>query len=136
LTSKLTETVRISTVFAMIFAIFFLGCKKEKEVEKIAFDESNLPAIKIILLNGCGYQGVAGKVREILYQKNLDIIACSNAEKFIYDKTIIVVKKRDEQDLERLQLMTGIKRRIFANNKNSEASFYIIIGKDYQDYFE
>ena len=54
---------------------------------------------------------------------------------FIYDKTIIVVKKKDEKKLNYLMQITGIKRRIYALNPNNIEDIQIILGKDYKQYF-
>lgn len=96
--------------------------------------EHKLPAIKIILTNGCGFEGVAGEFSDFLSNKNVDIVATGNTRKPIYDKTIIVVRKGDEQDLARLQRMTGIERNTTAKNEYAVADFEIIIGKDYEQY--
>jgi hypothetical protein len=55
--------------------------------------EHKLPAIKIILTNGCGFEGVAGEFSDFLADKNIDIVATGNTRKPIYDKTIIVLKE-------------------------------------------
>jgi hypothetical protein len=69
---------------------------------------------------------------EFLSDKNIDIVATGNAEKFIYNKTIIVVKKMDRDDLLRLMKMTGITQWTLAETEYSIAPFTIIIGKDYE----
>jgi len=122
-------------LICFLAVIFIIISKRRVAVIKEIAQEESFPAIKVTLLNGCGYDGVAKRVREKLNPQNIDIISCSNAEKFIYNKSIIVVKKKDEIDLKRLQRITGIKRRIYALNENSHASFYIIIGKDFKKYF-
>lgn len=96
--------------------------------------ERKLPAIKIILTNGCGFEGVAGEFSDFLSEKNVDIVATGNTRKPIYDKTIIVVRKGDEQDLNRLIRMTGITRNTTATSEYAVAEFEIIIGKDYEQY--
>ncbi len=98
--------------------------------------EDQFPAIKVILLNGCGYQGVANYIMESLGSKNIDVDVMTNTRKFIYKETIIVVKKNDKNELERLKAMTGIQKVIYALNESSSVPFYIIAGKDYLTYFQ
>ncbi len=99
-----------------------------------AEDENKLPAVKIILVNGCGFEGVAKEFSDFLSDKNVDIVSMGNTLRPVYDKTIIVNKKGDRTDLERLQRMTGIQRYTEARNENALAAFEIIIGKDYETY--
>lgn len=98
--------------------------------------EDQFPAIKIALVNGCGYQGVAAHISEAINDKNIDVVQIANARKFIYKESIIVVKINDQNELERLKEMTGIKQVIYALNESSTIPFIIIAGKDYQKYFQ
>lgn len=97
-------------------------------------EEDALPAIRIILTNGCGFENLAREFSMWLKDKNVDIVAMGNTPKPIYDKTIIVVRKGDMEDLKRLQRMTGIERYTMALNETALADFEIIIGKDYEQY--
>ena len=110
--------------------------------EKVPIEETeeDLSKIKVMLLNGCGYGGIANDVKDILLKNEnsrLDIIAWQNVNRdmFIYDKSLIVVKRQDDKKLEYLMKETGIKRRIYATNENSIEDFQIILGKDYHHYF-
>lgn len=98
--------------------------------------EHTLPAIKIILTNGCGFEGLAREFTSFLTDKNVDIISIGNTRKPIYDKTIIVIRKGNGEDLKRLQRMTGINRFTEAKNEEALAEFEIIIGKDYEQYYK
>lgn len=98
--------------------------------------EEQYPAIKIALMNGCGYQGVANYITECLATKNIDVEIQTNTRKFIYKETLIVVKKEDKNELERLKAMTGIQKVIYALNESASVPFYIIAGKDYLNYFQ
>jgi len=96
--------------------------------------EHQLPAVKIILTNGCGFEGLAKEFSDYLEDKNVDIVSIGNTLRPVYDKTIIVVRKGDDADLQRLQRMTGIERFTEALNETALADFEIIIGKDYEQY--
>ncbi|MFA5498943.1 MAG: LytR C-terminal domain-containing protein [Candidatus Cloacimonadia bacterium] len=121
--------IKISLI-VLIFAL--LGaCQKSGEEEK-----DLLPAVKVRILNGCGISGVASEFSDFLTKHNVDVIGVGNSRKFIYDKTIIIVKRDDEQDLNRLIKYTGITRRAFAVENDSEEDFQIIIGRDYQNYIK
>jgi len=96
--------------------------------------EHKLPAVKIILTNGCGFEGLAKEFSDFLTDKNIDIVAMGNTMRPIYDKTIIVIRKGDDEDFQRLKRMTGISRFTMAKNETALADFEIIIGKDYEQF--
>ncbi len=95
-----------------------------------------LPAIRIRILNGCGFQNAASDFSDYLRRYNVDTIGIGNADKFIYDKSIIVVKKDDQQDLQRLMEYTGITRRVYALDNQAVESFQIIVGRDFRKYMK
>ncbi len=115
--------------------IFFYLVIYPKMNEKSDHSEEQFPAIKIGLVNGCGYQGVASNIAESMTDKNIEVVQISNARKFIYKESVIVVKVNDKNELERLKKMTGIKNVIYALNDSYPVPFLIIAGKDYQTYF-
>jgi len=129
--------IALSIVGSLYFKNEYYKRKKHKKDEM----ESYIPktSVKIKLLNGCGYPGVAKVAKNYLinHYKKIYVISWENIRyhKFNFDKSIIVVKKYDEKKLRYLQKVTGIKRRIYAFNKSGLEEFYIIIGKDYKKYF-
>lgn len=129
----------IAVLVLTLCSFFILFIKREKV--NISQDELVTTSVKITVLNGCGIDGAAKDVKEYLINKNiknLDIIAWENVERdmFIYGKTLIVIKKNDEEKLKYLMKITGIKRRIFALDPNTIEDLQIILGRDYKDYFK
>ena len=96
-------------------------------------------AVKVSILNGCGYPGIATDVKEQLLENDLiDVIAWKNnfRNMFIYDQTIIIAKRDNPKKLKYLMDITGIKRRAYAFNSDNIEEYYIILGKDYKKYFK
>ncbi|MCK9332248.1 MAG: LytR C-terminal domain-containing protein [Candidatus Cloacimonetes bacterium] len=100
------------------------------------YDEDQLPAIKVLVLNGCGYEQLATEFSAHLANKNIDVISVGDTPKPIYDKSIIVMRKEDKNDLERLMRMTGIQRWTSALNEYHNADFDIIVGRDYEEFMK
>ena len=98
--------------------------------------ETGLPAIKVVVTNGCGIDRLAFDYAQSIDDLNVEVVALGNTKRPIYDKSIIVVRNGDMQDLKRLQDMTGIKRYTFAVDDNFQAEFEIIIGRDFDDYLK
>jgi len=131
--SKIVLWILLSVVMLSLGGILWYNYQNRKsEKEKAA--ENQLPAVKIVLKNGCGIEGLATEFSAFLADKNIDIIATGNTIHPIYDKTIIVVRKDDMQDLKRLQRMTGITKYTVALSDDALAGFDIIIGKDFEQY--
>ena len=100
------------------------------------YSEDQLPAIKVVILNGCGYEQLASEFAAAMSHKNIEVVSLGDTPRPIYDKSIIVMRKGDKQDLERLQKMTGIQRWTSAMNEFHSAEFDIIVGRDYETYIK
>jgi len=100
------------------------------------YSEDQLPAIKVVVLNGCGYEQLASEFAAAISHKNIEVVSLGDTPKPIYDKSVIVVRKGDMQDLARLQKMTGIERWTSALNEFHNADFDIIVGRDYELYIK
>jgi hypothetical protein len=98
--------------------------------------EDKLPAVKVVILNGCGFIGLASEYADFIKDKNIDVVSLGDTPKPIYNKSLIVVRTGDMQDLKRLQKMTGIERYTMALTKFHTAEFDIIIGQDYELYMK
>jgi len=116
------------------FLFFHRSEKPEIEVEIIP------TSVKLAILNGCGVDGAATDVKEYFINKNagnIDIIAWRNVDRnmFIYGKSIIVIKKEDEEKLNYIMKLTGLTRKIYALDPNTIEDLQIILGNDYKEYF-
>ena len=123
--------IAIALALILYFSVFR---KAEDKVESTVYGEDQLPAIKVVVLNGCGYDQLATDFTAALKDKNIDVISMGNTPKPIYDKSIIVMRKGDKHDLERLQKMTGIERWTSALNEYHSADFDIIVGRDFEQF--
>lgn len=132
--------VGITALVLISMASYFMFFNK-KVSEKIEVEIIEATSLKLSILNGCGVKGAASEVNEILINKdieNMDIISCADVKsnKFIYGKSIIVVKRKDDDKLKYLIKITGISRRIYAFDENTIEDFQIILGRDYRTYFK
>jgi alpha-N-acetylglucosamine transferase len=138
-TNNLTTVMKKKWFLISLVLVVIIGCTvgliiyRHHTLDKKKLYEATLPSIKVSLKNGCGFEGAVTDMTEFLSDKNIDIVATGNADKFIYNKTIIVVKKMDNADLLRLMKITGIQQWTLATSDYSVASFVIIIGKDYEE---
>ena len=129
------------TALLLISVVSYLLFFNKKVSENIEDEIIEVTSLKLTILNGCGVKGAASEVNEIFINKeieNMDIISCENVKsnKFIYGKSIIVVKRKDDNKLKYLIKITGISRRIYAFDENSIEDFQIILGRDYRTFFK
>ena len=129
------------TVFLLICAASYFMFFNKKNSENIEVEIVEITSLKLSILNGCGVKGAASEVKDNLINKNfenVDIISWENVKsnKYIYGKSIIVVKRKDENKLKYLMKITGISRRIYAFDENTIEDFQIILGRDYRTYFK
>ncbi len=134
LTSKRTKLIIAVSVIVLVVIIFAIVKGLSAKKDNANRPEDEMPAIKVVVTNGCGYDKLASEFAEYLNKKNIEVVELTDTSKPIYDKSIIVVRKGDSQDLQRLQTMTGITRYTVARNEEYPADFEIIVGKDYEDF--
>ena len=137
---KRASLVGITVLLLISVASYFLFFNK-KVSDNFEDEIVEITSLKLSILNGCGVKGAASEVRDNLNNKNIenmDIISWENVKsnKFIYGKSIIVVKRKDENKLKYLMKITGISRRIYAFDENTIEDFQIILGRDYRTYFK
>ncbi len=124
--------ISVGVLLIIVAAVFYFG--KSSGSAAAEYGEDKLPAIKVVVTNGCGYEQLASEFAATLANKNIEVVSLGDTPKPIYDKSIIVVRKGDMQDLKRLQKMTGIQRWTSAVNEYYSADFEIIVGSDYEEF--
>ncbi|MCF7793277.1 MAG: LytR C-terminal domain-containing protein [Candidatus Cloacimonetes bacterium] len=131
--------VIIVVLLAVLSIAIFLNLDRSENVVKQ--EKKPPPSLKLALLNGCGIDGVATEVKEYFINKtsgNVDIVSWRNVDRnlFIYNKSIIVIKKDDDEKLKYLMDFTGIDRKIYAIDDNAIEDLQIILGNDYREFFK
>jgi len=124
--------VLLVLLLALIIVIIFLISrgKTDENIEPVP-----LPHIKVKVLNGCGFEGAAKTASQRLIDMSIDVISSGNADAFVHKRTMIVAKKNDSLKLDTLKRLTGINLVILAINDEDYADYYIILGKDFSNYF-
>jgi LytR cell envelope-related transcriptional attenuator len=137
--NKRALIITISAISVLIIIGYFLFFHSS---ETQVIEEEIIPtSVKLAILNGCGVDGAATDVKEYFINinaGNIDIIAWRNVDRnmFIYGKSIIVIKKDNEEKLNYIMKLTGITRKISALDPNTIEDLQIILGNDYKEYFK
>lgn len=127
--------VTTALVVLAVLAVAWFGVLKSGLLSR-RDGEKDLPALKVVISNGCGIEKLAADYRDYIREKNIDVLNLTSTPLPIYNKSLIVVKHGDEQDLLRLQKMTGIQRFTMAVDPDYEAPFVIILGADFEDFMK
>lgn len=102
-----------------------------KESSRRTFEE----VIQINVLNGCGQQGLAGRVQKGLRRMGFDVVEVGNFEQTI-DQTIIIDRLGDRKSAYKLAHTLGIDEKFIFTEIDS--SLYIraslVLGSDYKEY--
>jgi len=137
---KRASLIGITALLLISVAVYFLFFNK-KVNDKVDDEVIEITSLKLSIFNGCGVPKAASDVKKNLLNRdleNFDIMFCENVRnrKFIWGKSIIVVKRKDDNKLKYLMKITGISRRIYAFDENTIEDFQIILGRDYKTFFK
>lgn len=113
--------------------------KQQGVVAQAADTTATVPAgaaIRLNIINGCGISGAAQTVRKSLERHGgVDIVSVGDAGRQTYNRTVIVARKNDLAELERLKALSGITIYTYARMAQPVADYDIIIGRDYSKIF-
>lgn len=133
-TETKTKSIVLWALFALLVVLAVLVTLINNGIIRLKGDrqdpEASLPAIKVIVSNGCGYENLATDYSNYIGDLNIDVVRLTDMPNPIYDKSIIVMQVEDEHDLARLKKMTGIQLHTVALREDADAQFIIILGRD------
>ncbi|SHM61657.1 transcriptional attenuator, LytR family [Caldanaerovirga acetigignens] len=110
---------------------YFLPYETEmrKVVKEVFFGEN--ANVKVAVLNGSGYAGLASKVAEKLEAMGFTVVRVANADSFDYDTTTIIYPSDMKEYAEKLAKVFG-SARMQEGTGDDENLTTIIVGKDAQ----
>lgn len=92
--------------------------------------------ISFQVVNGYGKSGLAMAVRNELINMGFDVLAIDNAKKFIYQRTVLLIRKMDVEKLEIVKKKLNISNIYLQIKEDSLYDFILILGADYKKYFK
>lgn len=90
--------------------------------------------IHVEVLNGCGINGVAGRVGQHLRSLGFDVMAIDNAEAFTYPESIVVDRAGKPEYARHVAVALGIENTIQQINPDlfRLEEVTVIVGRDYR----
>lgn len=99
-------------------------------------EESPFSSVEVEVLNGCGVQGLAQQFTDFLRSHGVDVIKTENADRFEYQKTLIIQRNQFVESSYRIAELLDIPksdttRMLIQPDLSLETDVSLIIGKDY-----
>lgn len=93
--------------------------------------------IQVEVLNGCGVTGIGDGLTDVLRAKGIDVVKTGNYRSFEVDNTFIIDRMGKIETAERVADSLILNKRFIITEKNKSLflDLTIVIGKDYQNYF-
>lgn len=88
-------------------------------------------ATRVIIYNGSGAPGVAGKAATVLIRNGMRVVDTKNADRFTYKQTLVVVQHGDTGDGQQVVKLLGAGKVVDQPSDQDVADIIVIIGKDY-----
>lgn len=86
---------------------------------------------KVLVLNGCGAEGVGQRTSRLLRGRGYDVVDFRNAEHFSYAETIVVDRTGDLESAAVLGRLLGISNVIQQVQETPLEDIVVVVGDDY-----
>jgi len=90
----------------------------------------------VLVLNGCGVEGVGRRAARFLRERGYDVVDFRNADRFSYDRTIVVDRTGDMESAAALGLELGTSSVIQQIQETPLEDLVIVIGDDYERFLQ
>jgi len=105
-------------------------------IKKTKSEERTGHKIQIEIQNGCGLKGIAKLYTNFLRNKGYDVISFKNASNFNFNKTLLIVHKKDTSNfVDEIINILQINPNSVSYKYNDKIIYEmtVIVGKDYED---
>ncbi|MCQ2097527.1 MAG: LytR C-terminal domain-containing protein [Fibrobacter sp.] len=123
-------------VFFLIFSLVLWGCNEEVKEEAPQPKVTRTYKGDVELLNSCGIQGAAAKMRAFLRQNGFDIVSSRNDALQNYDETIVVLRNPEWEGAQALARTLKTNNLIYIKDNRAVVDAAVYIGKDFKQIIE
>lgn len=118
----------------MMSLFLFAGCEEEKQapVEKVVRSYKG----DVEVLNSCGMQGAAAKMRSYLRENGFDVVSSRNDRLQNYDETVVVLRNPEWEGAKALAQTLKTKNVLVVHSKRAVVDAAVYIGKDFKQIVE
>ena len=130
------NTFRLTfAVAAMLSLLLFAGCKEEQKkapVEKVVRSYKG----DVEVLNSCGMQGAASKMKTYLRENGFDIVSSRNDRLQNYDETVLVLRNPEWEGAKALAKVLKTENVLVIHSSRAVVDAAVYIGKDFEHIIE
>ncbi len=130
-----TKTFRFSfAATALMAALLFTGCEEEKKPQVVKVKRTYKGDVEV--LNSCGMQGAAAKMRSYLRDNGFDIVSSRNDRLQNYDETILVLRNPEWEGAKALAQALKTDNVLIVHSSRAVVDAAVYIGKDFNQIIE
>jgi hypothetical protein len=120
----------VAGVGILILALSFPFLRGDRTEER-GWEEDSSPDTRVLVLNGCGTEGVAEEVSSCLRDSGFDIVATGNADAFDYERTIVIDRCGSREKAERVGQVLQCQRVMLQRVKAPLSDVTVVVGADW-----
>ena len=125
------RAVTLGVAVALSSLLLFAGCEEEQKkapVEKVVRTYKG----DVEVLNSCGMQGAAAKMRSYLRENGFDIVSSRNDRLQNYDETVLVLRNPEWEGAKALAKALKTKNVLVVHSSRAVVDAAVYIGKDFE----
>ncbi|UCF79611.1 MAG: LytR C-terminal domain-containing protein [Candidatus Eiseniibacteriota bacterium] len=104
---------------------------KRDRVEKAEWEEDPSFDTRVLVLNGCGTEGVADDVSACLRDAGFDIVGTGNADAFDYQRTIVIDRCGSREKAQRVGDALECERVMLQRATAPVSDVIVVVGADW-----
>ena len=131
-----TKTFRFSfAATALTVALLFAGCEEEQKKATVVKVKRTYKG-DVEVLNSCGMQGAAAKMRSYLRENGFDIVSSRNDRLQNYNETVLVLRNPEWEGADALARALKTKNVLVVHSSRAVVDAAVYIGKDFDQIIE
>lgn len=124
----------ILTAAAVLTALLLTGCEEEKKAPVVKVKRTYKGDVEV--LNSCGMQGAAAKMRSYLRDNGFDIVSSRNDRLQNYDETVLVLRNPEWEGAKALAQALKTDNVLIVHSDRAVVDAAVYIGKDFNQIIE
>lgn len=130
-----SKTFRLLFAATSIFmAMLLSGCEEEKKPQVVKVKRTYKGDVEV--LNSCGMQGAAAKMRSYLRENGFDIVSSRNDRLQNYDETVLVLRNPEWEGAKALAQALKTDNVLIVHSDRAVVDAAVYIGKDFNQIIE
>ena len=125
----------LTVVTLLLFAMAALGCEEEQKKATVVKVKRTYKG-DVEVLNSCGMQGAAAKMRSYLRENGFDIVSSRNDRLQNYNETVLVLRNPEWEGADALARALKTKNVLVVHSSRAVVDAAVYIGKDFEQIIE